>query len=108
MRGLQKTLTRAIPHAASMPISREPRTVPIRMSISSRAMSEPAKETNCPGAGARRNQIAPSPSTGSVCSIMTTASAPRGIGPPVAIGVAVPFSTRSLGATPQAMTSSLI
>src|SRR5689334_15128119 len=38
---------------------------------------------------------------------MTTASAPRGTGPPVAIWVAVPDSTGRTGATPQAITSSL-
>ena len=37
---------------------------------------------------------------------MTTASAPRGSGPPVAIEVAVPDSTGRVGAVPQAMTSS--
>ena len=38
---------------------------------------------------------------GWVCSTMTTASAPRGSGPPVAIGVAVPAATCSAGAVPQ-------
>ena len=38
---------------------------------------------------------------------MTMASAPRGTGPPVAIGVAVPDSTGRVGAMPQAITSSL-
>ena len=37
---------------------------------------------------------------------MTTASAPRGTGPPVAIDVAVPDSTGRVGAVPQAITSS--
>ncbi len=37
---------------------------------------------------------------------MTTASAPRGSGPPVAIEVAVPDSTGRIGVVPQAMTSS--
>ena len=50
--------------------------------------------------------MAPAPS-GWVCSTMTMASAPRGTGPPVAIGVAVPGITGSSGATPQAITSSL-
>ena len=38
---------------------------------------------------------------------MTMASAPRGTGPPVAIGVAVPDSTGRVGAVPQAITSPL-
>ena len=37
---------------------------------------------------------------------MTTASAPRGSGPPVAMEVAVPDSTGRVGAVPQAMISS--
>ena len=37
---------------------------------------------------------------------MTTASAPRGSGPPVAIEVAVPDLTGRIGAVPQAITSS--
>jgi hypothetical protein len=41
-----------------------------------------------------------------VCSTITTASAPRGTGPPVAIGVAVPDNTGRVGAVPQAITSS--
>ena len=39
-------------------------------------------------------------------STITTASAPRGTGPPVAIAVAVPVFTGSAGATPHAITSS--
>ena len=37
---------------------------------------------------------------------MTTASAPRGTGPPVAMAVAVPDNTGRVGAMPQAITSS--
>src|SRR5947199_132427 len=58
-----------------------------------------------PGFAARRISILPA--EGWVCSIMATASAPRGTGPPVAIGVAVPGNTGSNGATPQAMISLL-
>ena len=39
-------VTRAIPQAASMPISREPIIVPARSTTSPRAMSDPALETN--------------------------------------------------------------
>ena len=63
---------------------------------------------NCPGAAARRSSIeGASVSINSVCSIITTASAPRGITPPVAIVVAVPGATSSAGASPQAITSAL-
>ena len=63
---------------------------------------------NCPGAAARRRSIAgAAASISSVCSIITTASAPRGITPPVAIAVAVPGATVSFGAWPQASTSAL-
>ncbi len=69
------------------------------MSVWPRAMSEPANEMFWPGPTTRLTRIAPSPS-GSVCSIMMTASAPRGIGAPVATGVAAPAFTGSLGFTP--------
>ena len=46
-------------------------------------------------------------SISSVCSIITTASAPRGTTPPVAMVVAVPGATSSFGAWPQAITSAL-
>ena len=64
---------------------------------------------NCPGAAARRTSmagVAASP-TRSVCSIITTASAPRGTTPPVAIVVAEPGTTASAGAWPQTITSAL-
>ena len=61
---------------------------------------------NCPGEAARRISIARAPE-GWVCSTMTTASAPRGSGPPVAMEVAVPDMTGRDGAVPQAITSSL-
>ena len=62
-----------------------------------------------PLATARRSSIAgaASSSISSVCSIITTASAPRGMTPPVAIAVAVPGRTSTAGCTPQAMTSAL-
>ena len=46
-------------------------------------------------------------SISSVCSIITTASAPRGTTPPVAMVVAVPGLTSTFGAWPQAITSAL-
>ena len=91
-----------------MPISRDEICAPRRSSVSPRAISEPAYEMNCPGAAARRRSIAgAAASISSVCSIITTASAPRGTTPPVAIAVAVPGVTVSLGAWPQASTSAL-
>ena len=62
---------------------------------------------NWPGAAARRTSIAGlcASSSRSVCSIITTASAPRGITPPVASAVAVPGRTSICGACPQAITS---
>ena len=62
---------------------------------------------NWPGRAACATSIARSSATNSVCSTMTTASAPRGITPPVAIGVAVPGPTDRAGATPQARISRL-
>ena len=64
---------------------------------------------NCPLAAARRRSMAGliSSSINSVCSIITTASAPRGMTPPVAIAVAVPGLTSTDGAVPQAITSAL-
>ena len=41
-----------------MPISRDVSRVPLRRSVSPRAMSVPAKPMNCPGAAARRTSIA--------------------------------------------------
>ena len=60
---------------------------------------------NCPGVTVRRSSIAGTRSISSVCSIITTASAPRGTTPPVAMQVAVPGLTSTLGAWPQAITS---
>ena len=89
-----------------MPISRAPMMAPARTSVSPRAMSDPAWEMNCPGRAARRISMASDP-RGCVCSIMITASAPRGSGPPVAMDVAVPRVTRIWGVTPQAISSPL-
>ena len=52
-----------------------------------------------PLAAARRSAMtgAASASISSVCSIITTASAPRGMTPPVAIAVAVPGVTSMAG-----------
>ena len=55
---------------------------------------------NCPLAaprGAVRSRAQAPSSISSVCSIITTASAPRGMTPPVAMAVAVPGSTSTAG-----------
>src|SRR5262245_3273086 len=106
--GRRTTSIRSRPHAASTPISRAPTRVPRRSNVSPRAISEPAYETNCPGVATRRSSIRGWPSSiSSVCSIITTASAPRGMTPPVAIAVHVPGTTVNAGTWPQAMTSAL-
>ena len=84
-----------------MPISRDVSRVPLRNSVSPRAMSLPAKPMNWPGGAALNTSMAGpcAVSSKSVCSIMITASAPRGIMPPVAIVVAVPGVTSPRGRT---------
>jgi hypothetical protein len=69
------------PQAASIPSSRELMRCLRRSTASPRAISGPANETDCPRPTTRRTTIAgPSGvSNTSVCSIITTASAPRGM-----------------------------
>ncbi len=109
--GRRWTGTSARPTAASMPISREVRTAPARRTVSPRPMSPPAAASAAPGATGRRSSIQRPPSgegaVGSVCSIIVTASAPRGSMPPVAISVAVPDGTGRTGTTPGVTISSL-
>ena len=110
--GRRWTVTSASPTAASMPISRELSTAPARSTVSPRAMSPPAAASAAPGVAGRRSSShrTPSPSAAptSVCSTMTTASAPRGSIPPVAITVAVPGATVSAGTMPGVTSSGLI
>src|SRR5436305_5706741 len=61
-------------------------------------MSEPAKLTFAPGAAGRASVSRP-PRT-SVCSIITTALAPRGTTAPVATDTAVPGPTTAAGTDP--------
>src|SRR6185437_2329896 len=84
-----------------MPISREVKCWPARSTVSPRARSLPAKAMNCPDVAARRISISVLPSDwrASVCSIIITASAPRGTIPPVAIRVAPPDLTGRRGST---------
>ena len=106
--GRRTTSTSASPQAASMPISREP----IALALAQQRLA--ARDV---GAGIgdelarrRRRGGSRSParvSISSVCSIITTASAPRGTTPPVAMVVAVPGATSTFGAWPQAITSAL-
>ncbi len=60
-------------------------------------MSVPAKESAAPGATGRRTSTTRPPSSRSVSSTGTTASAPRGSMPPVAIALAVPAATSTRG-----------
>ncbi len=70
-------------------------------------MSVPAKATNWPGPTAEATAKADSSALTSVCSTITTASAPRGRMAPVAMGVAVPGATARPGADPGSMVSGL-
>ena len=86
--GLRQTSTSATPIAASTPVSRLVRICPRRNTVSPAVMSVPANDTPLPAVTARptRNSL---PAT-SACSTITTASAPRGIMPPVAMATASP------------------
>ena len=100
-RGRRQTSTQARPTAASMPISREVSSLPRRSTVSPRARSLPAKAISCPGTAGRTTRMAPVASSKSVCSTISTASAPRGIMPPVAITVAVPGTNGQAGRHPR-------
>ncbi len=91
--------------AASTPVSREVSRVRRCSTVSPAAMSVPAKLMALPGATARCTSMPPS--RGMVCSTITTASAPRGITPPVAMGVAMPARTSIRGTTLVWITSSV-
>ena len=88
----------AMPHAASVPVSRADRRVPARTTVSPRATSLPAKLIIAPGAAGRVTRTR-SPSR-SVSSTITTPSAPRGSTPPVAMTAACPDVISSVGAWP--------
>ena len=107
-RGRRQTSTAPRPTAASMPISRAVRTLPRRSTVSPRAMSLPAKAIELPGdRRPQRPGCVPVASSSSVCSTISTASAPRGSMPPVAITVAVPGATGRPGSMPGVRTSGL-
>ena len=74
--------------------------MPANSTVSPLPMSVPANDTAAPGVRARRTTTVAPASSRSVSSTASTASAPRGSMPPVAIGVAVPRTTSSAGATP--------
>ena len=78
---------------------------PAKSTVSPAPISVPAKATAAPGTRSRRT-ITASPSM-SVNSTGSTASAPRGSMPPVAITVALPEATSSRGATPVGIVSGL-
>src|ERR1043166_1301414 len=97
-RGCATTETRAIPIAASTPVSREVSTSRARSTVSPCATSGPAKLMLRPGVSAFVTTSA-SPSI-EVCSTIRTASAPRGMTPPVGIAIALPGPTVALGTAP--------
>ena len=76
-RGRRTTATSASPSAARTPVSREVSSSPRRSTISPRPMSVPGEGDVAPGRDRPAHRAAASPSA-SVCSTMTTASAPRG------------------------------
>jgi hypothetical protein len=103
-RGRRQTSTDAAPIAASVPVSRLVSVSPRRRTVSPAEMSVPAKLTPKPGVTALRTTN--SLSSISVFSTITTASAPRGTMPPVAMVTAVPAPISIVGTTAVAKTSS--
>ncbi len=96
--GFLQTSTAATPTAASTPVSRLVSRWPRRRTVSPAVMSVPANEIPLPAATALA--IRSSRPRTSACSTITTASAPRGTIPPVAIDTAVPGRTTLFGTTP--------
>ena len=92
--GDESSLLRSDVAVAGMVWAHEPIAGPVRVQCSAHGRSMPATVAT-DGATARVTlSFAAWPSSpASVCSIITTASAPRGSMPPVAIGVALPCST---------------
>ena len=86
--GFRHTLTWATPIAASTPVSRLVSCRPRRSTVSPAVISVPANDTPLPAVTAR--PIRSSRPRASACSTITTASAPRGTMPPVAIDTALP------------------
>ena len=87
--GLRQTLTCATPIAASTPVSRLVSSWPRRSTVSPAVMSVPANDTPLPAVTARAMRSSPA-ALSPACSTITTASAPRGTMPPVAINTASP------------------
>ncbi len=102
--GFRQTSTSATPTAASTPVSRLLSGCPRRSTVSPDVMSVPANEIPLPAVTAL--MMRSSPSRPSACSTMTTASAPRGTMPPVAICAATPEWMTEAGTTPVWMSSS--
>ncbi len=96
--GRRHTSIAATPIAASTPVSRLVRIAPRRSTASPAVMSVAANATPLPAATARA--IRSSLPLTSACSTITTASAPRGIMPPVAIATASPGRSTVPGTTP--------
>ena len=98
-RGGGTTLTRPTPSAASTPVSREVSSSPRRRTVSPRPMSVPGEGDVAPGRDRPPHEQGVGPSV-SVCSTMTTASAPRGSIAPVAMASPAPGRTVTRGVTP--------
>jgi hypothetical protein len=96
--GLRQTSTSATPIGGQHAGVAARQQLPARSTVSPAVMSVPANDTPLPALTARA--IRSSPSRTSACSTITTASAPRGIIPPVAIASASPERTVADGTTP--------
>ena len=97
--GLACTATDVTPAAASIPRSWGRSGRPLPMSSSPGLASSSARTTPSPGATGRTTSIVPG-ITSAVYSIITTASAPGGMTPPVGMATAPPSVTASSGAAP--------
>jgi len=97
--GFLCTATDVTPAAASIPRSWGRSGRPVPMISSPGLASSSARTTPSPGATGRTTSIVPG-ITSAVYSIMTTASAPGGMTPPVGISTALPGVTAASGAAP--------
>ncbi len=91
--------TDVTPAAASMPRSWGRSTLPSGTTCCPSAASSSARTTPSPGATGRTTSIVPGMAP-AVYSIITTASAPGGIAPPVGIDTALPGVTVTSGTAP--------
>ena len=97
--GLACTSTLVTPAAASMPRSCGRNGRPAGTISSPGAASSSARTTPSPGATGRTTSIVPGMAS-AVYSIITTASAPGGMAPPVGMATAAPGPTDTSGSVP--------